>query len=229
MAFAAPALAEVECTRKLATVAPGVERFALVNVSGLLSEPGQLSSYEAVVRHLRETGLATLVVPHVSRPGIDDISAGRALFSEFAGDSGVMVVDTLWSPAEIRSLTRRAQLVVTGRMHLGILALSQGTPALIVDSKGKVPGLLGLFGRPEWCIASHADLQARAPELIDAILAEEELREQLLVTASRVRVLAEKNFEGLGEGPLTPHGERVPGGASTPDAARCPSRSAHSA
>lgn len=232
MAFADPTLAEVECTRKLAGVAPGVERFALVNVSGLLSQPGQLSSYQAVVAHLRERGLAALVVPHVSRPGIDDIAAGRALCSEFAGDPGVMMVDTLWSPAEIRSLTRRAQLVVTGRMHLGVLALSQGTPALILDSKGKVPGLLGLFGRPEWCLASHSDLRARGPELIDAILGEEELHEQLLVTAGSVRVLAERNFEGLGEGgegPVTPPSEPVSEGASTPDAPRCPSRSGYSA
>ncbi len=189
-----------------ATVDPGVldrylpdlgdEPLALVNASGLVGD--RVGGYTEAIRRLRERGHRVLIVPHVSRHGADDIPLCTALADQFADDAGVGVVPQLLSPPEIRSLGARAAVVVTGRMHLAVMSLLAGTPAVTVATQGKVEGLMDLFGTPELCIAPGDDFDRELPARVDAVLADADaLRTRILDARDAVVGLAWRNVEGL--------------------------------
>lgn len=120
-------------------------KLALVNISGHIQNTvDQIPDYVVIVEDLLYRGYGVLLVPHVSRPGSDDLPLVTKVFSSF-DDPRVKMVGTLLEPSEIRHLCRRADLVITGRMHLGIIGLSQLVPAIILSSQGKVEGLVERF------------------------------------------------------------------------------------
>ncbi|ANJ26296.1 polysaccharide pyruvyl transferase family protein [Agromyces aureus] len=170
---------------------------ALVNFSGLVPADGGLEPYVEVVRTLRDRGHGVLLVPHVSRPGADDLPICRAVSERFDGDPEVVLVDRLLSPAAIRGLTRRARLTVTGRMHLAVMSLMHGVPAVTVATQGKVEGLMDLFDAPQLCVATDrlaTDLARVAGETSDAA---ESLSGSILGRLDDVRSLAGRNLDRL--------------------------------
>lgn len=111
-------------------------------------------------------------------------------------DSRVLFVNRLLDPSEIRALTKNAEVVVTGRMHLAIMALSQGTPAFVVSTQGKVEGLAELFETPDLLLEPSPGFGAAAIErLAPARL--EAFRRKVAERLSMVTGLASRNFEGL--------------------------------
>jgi len=175
---------------------------ALVNFSGLVPAGG-LGPYVEVVHALRERGHGVLLVPHVSRPGADDLPLCRAVGERFADDDGVVLVGRLLSPATIRGLTRRARVTVTGRMHLAVMSLMHGVPAVTVATQGKVEGLMDLFGMPGLCVPTEALAGSLARVVGDTADAAEHLSATIAGRLSAVGDLAGRNFAGL------PHAERT--------------------
>ncbi|KZX22078.1 polysaccharide pyruvyl transferase family protein [Rathayibacter tanaceti] len=126
--------------------------FALVNASALVAGMvDQVPEYAQIVDRLRAAGVHVVLLPHVSRPVGDDKVAVRAV-AERVGTEGVTVVDRVLMPAEIRSLAEDALLTVTGRMHLAIMSLSLGVPAITLATQGKVEGIMRLIGLPQLCV-----------------------------------------------------------------------------
>jgi len=176
---------------------------ALVNFSGLVPADGGLEPYVEVVRTLRDRGHGVLLVPHVSRPGADDLPICRAVADRFEHDADVVLVDRLLSPSAIRGLTGRARLTVTGRMHLAVMSLMHGVPAVTVATQGKVEGLMDLFDSPQLCVASDrlaTDLARVTGETADAV---EELSSRIRSHLPDVRALAARNLERLPLGDRT--------------------------
>lgn len=170
---------------------------ALVNFSGLVPSDGGLEPYVDVVRTLRERGHGVLLVPHVSRPGADDLPICAAVADLFADDPDVVLVDRLLSPAAIRGLTSRARLTVTGRMHLAVMSLMHGVPAVTVATQGKVEGLMDLVGSPGLCVPSDrigADLARITADSADAA---EDLSHAITAHLDEVRALAGRNLARL--------------------------------
>ncbi|MBB6390270.1 polysaccharide pyruvyl transferase family protein [Microbacterium thalassium] len=181
--------------RLLPDLAPE-EPLALVNASGLVG--ARLGGYADAIRRLRESGRRVLIVPHVSRHGADDIPLCTALADVFAADAGVVLVPELLTPPEIRSLGARASVVVTGRMHLAVMSLTAGTPALTVATQGKVEGLMDLFGTPELCIAPGDDFDHDLPAAVQAVIAQEDsLRSRILAARDEVVSRAWRNVDGM--------------------------------
>ncbi|KQM82798.1 polysaccharide pyruvyl transferase family protein [Agromyces sp. Leaf222] len=170
---------------------------ALVNFSGLVPADGGLEPYVEVVRTLRDRGHGVLLVPHVSRPGADDLPICLAVAERFEHDADVVLVDHLLSPSAIRGLTGRARVTVTGRMHLAVMSLMQGVPAVTVATQGKVEGLMDLFGAPRLCVASDrlaTDLARVAGETADDA---EELSRRIVSRLADVQALAGRNLARL--------------------------------
>ncbi len=133
--------------------------YVLINASGLVgSTSAQTDAYVEVVRGLAARGIIPVLLPHVSRGGADDQHALDLL----AGAIGTPVprVRSIQLPDVIRGLCSRATAVVTGRMHLGVMALRMGTPAVIVSTQGKVEGLVEMFDMPECCVEPTGELSA---------------------------------------------------------------------
>lgn len=178
----------------------GRAKLALLNVSGLIQgRMDQLPEFEAVLRHLRETGWSMCFVPHVVRPGDDDLSTQRALQAGIGLDSNVRFIDAKPSVHEVQELVSRADLIITGRMHLAVLGIAAGVPAVVLGTQGKVAGLCELVGSGATEIEPRPGFGA---EIIDAVRGMEsvglhELQANVRRVGPRLVELAGRNFEGM--------------------------------
>lgn len=169
-------------------------KLALVNISAHIeSSFSQITEYVRIIDHLHHRGFDIVLIPHVSRDGSDDIALTRVLKSEL--DSRVDLIDRLLKPEEVRGICRRASLVVTGRMHLSIIALSQEVPAVILSSQGKVEGLAQRFVGAAWSVEPRVGFADDVKRSIDGmgLLDVNELQNQ----TRRSMALADLNFVGL--------------------------------
>lgn len=170
--------------------------YALVNASGLVGD--RSDAYVQAIRLLRAADLRVLIVPHVSRHGADDLPPCTALADRFADDPGVSLVPRLLSPREIRGLAAGAVVTVTGRMHLAVMSLMAGVPAITVATQGKVEGLMDLFGLPELCVPPSEDFGRRLHDVLETTLAgAQRCGSSIRAALPRVRALALANVEGL--------------------------------
>jgi colanic acid/amylovoran biosynthesis protein len=126
--------------------------FVVVNLSGLIERRiPQMEEYRAIVNAAHGGGLRVLFLPHVVRTFDGDLEPVRRAFEQL-GRSDDMFVPYELSPSEIRAVARRAVATVTGRMHLAIMSLSQGTPAITLATQGKVEGLYSMFELEQFCV-----------------------------------------------------------------------------
>ncbi|MDY0910386.1 polysaccharide pyruvyl transferase family protein [Microbacterium sp. CFBP9034] len=177
-----------------ATSAP----LAIVNVSGLISDGvDQTAEYAEIIDQLRDGGYEVLLLPHVSRSSADDVVACQAV-RERVGPERVRMASTLPTPAQVRGLTAIADVVVTGRMHLAIMSLWNGTPAITLATQGKVEGLMELMSAPELCVAPEPGFGAVVVSALRAILpAGSPTRAAIGAALPRVIELAQGNLNGL--------------------------------
>lgn len=134
--------------------------FALINISAHIEGTHrQTASYIEVINSLVHSGMRVVLLPHVSRPGSDDLTLAQDIHRRL-DHASVDLIPSLLPPAEVRFLSKNAEFVVTGRMHLSIIALSQGTPAVVLSSQGKVRGLEELFPQSVVCIDPTTRLAA---------------------------------------------------------------------
>lgn len=171
--------------------------YVVLNVSGLLASPHLLAEAQLVLDGLLSRKLRVVVLPHVIRGGDDDLSASIKMLADRRDDSTqVYLVDRLLTPAQVRGVVGGAQLVISGRMHLAILALTTNTEPVVFSSQGKVSGLLQLFDI-EHNLVEPKTFSAAA--LLDRV---EEIRAvptKVGVHLPTVQALARKNFGHLVE------------------------------
>ncbi len=175
---------------------------ALVNVSGLIAERLDLTAdHVELVLALRQRGLRVVLLPHVWRERAGDAAACAAVMDELArrgAADGVHLVRDLLSPAQVRGLTARASVSVTGRMHLAVMSLVHGVPAITLATQGKVEGLMALVGTPRLALDPAPGFAARAVELVDEVLPPSApARAAVAASLDRVGELARRNVDGL--------------------------------
>lgn len=131
------------------------ERRALLNISGLIAQRRDLvTEYVRLIEELAARGYSITIVPHVDNPSGSDVAAGSDVVAALSPElrSRVDVGSGLLSPMDIKALAARSSLIITGRMHLAILGMSVGTPAIVLSTQGKVSGLMKDIGLPSWAI-----------------------------------------------------------------------------
>ncbi|WP_170131602.1 polysaccharide pyruvyl transferase family protein [Quadrisphaera granulorum] len=149
--------------------AVGRPRYAVVNASSLVARRGgQVEEYAAVLRHLLGEGLGVVLLPHVLRGTSDDLAACRAVAAVVPPD-GVHLITERLAPAQVRGVAGAAEVVVTGRMHLAVMAAWGGVPPVTFATQGKVSGLMESLGTPELCVDPGPGSGARVVELLQAM------------------------------------------------------------
>ena len=89
-------------------------------------------------------------------------------------------------------------MVVTGRMHLAIMALHGAVPAIPLSYQGKLSGLMRLFGTEGLSVEPRPGFAAEVEERLERVLAAgDAIRRSLSERLPRVKELAGKNFGGL--------------------------------
>lgn len=196
--------------------------YALVNISGLIASRVDISDdMVAVCQAIRDSGRKIILVPHVANRGGDDIAAiaefaqklqmaglkqgsvgaGEAAaqsFTAFADNSDFIALDKLYTPGDIAMLARDADFVVTGRMHLSILAMNQHTPAIVLATQGKVEGLLADVGLPQYAVAPVPGCATAIEACISDIGDNAALRQEVLEAGvAKLRARSAENFVDL--------------------------------
>jgi colanic acid/amylovoran biosynthesis protein len=171
-------------------------KIAIINTSGLLARRIDLGSeYVSITETLLSQGFAVAVLPHVIRKGDDDLVPARQLKAAFSQED-VLLVDRLWAPENVAWLASQSEIVVTGRMHLAILALGQGTPAITLATQGKVEGMLKIFGLHKYAVVPEHGMASKVVELLDSIRGDESARpDAILRKLEFVAADARKNFD----------------------------------
>lgn len=172
--------------------------YAVVNISGHIARSADLvAEYHLVVRALREQGLEVVLLPHVVTSSADDRVPSKRLYESLA-DTAVRLVSRVPSPAEVRGLARGASVTVAGRMHLAIMTLMSGVPAVTLATQGKVEGLMKLMGCPELCVEPAAGCGARIVAVAAEVLPRDSrVRASIADALPHVRALSSGNFTGL--------------------------------
>lgn len=193
MVFAARTV-DLDAASQLLASLPAGSRYALVNASGLIGSGQQVEEYRQVIRELQRHGLHVVLLPHVSRPGGDDLLLCRQIH-QAVDDPALLLIDHLPCPATIRGLTAGATMVVTGRMHLAIMSLYHAVPAITLATQGKVEGLMRLFGAECLCVDPQPGFGQSVIAITRQVLSQpEDLRQHLLSKLPEVRAMARRNF-----------------------------------
>lgn len=157
----------------------------LLNVSGLLWHQNRHVDhvfYQDFTRRsigaLLEAGRSVTLLPHVldSADPDNDVPVARALHSEYGGQIGLRVSESL---DDVRAAIAGAELVIGARMHACLNALSTGTPAIALAYSRKFKPLLDGLEWPH--LISLAD-RADVLERLLTMAANARLREQARVS-----------------------------------------------
>jgi colanic acid/amylovoran biosynthesis protein len=114
----------------------------------------------AMGRLSREHPVSWVLLAHDYRPEIADDNCLRPLADRLRGTVGDHVhhVEQVLSAREIKAVVGLVDGVITGRMHLAIAALGQGTPVAAITYQDKFQGLFAHFGVSESLLLSPAQL-----------------------------------------------------------------------
>ncbi len=162
------------------------------------------SSLKAVadaVRNICKSHNAVMVLlPHDMRPASKDEECLSQIDQLLAPELGERIQILRGEPtaAELKLVVGSLDVLVTGRMHLGIAALSQGVPMAAITYQGKFIGLLEHFGLPEWLLISPEDTadSQKVEDLLHRLVRERiELAQTIRTKLPHVIELAGKNFD----------------------------------
>lgn len=105
-----------------------------------------------------------------------------------------------YSAAEIKAICGELDFVLSGKMHLAIACLGQGTPVACITYQGKFEGLFqhfeleGLWLEPSEAFQSGSNLVNFLRPLIEQ---SQQIRQHIQSRIPKVRQLAEANFERI--------------------------------
>lgn len=168
---------------------------ALLNTSGLIHRKHDLiPDYRKIVAHLHGLGYRVVFTPHVIRPSDDDLALARRVHAE-AGAPSDYLINQLLRPQQVKTLVTRADLCLTGRMHLAIQSLNHGLPVATLATAGKVEGLYEFFDLPELVLEPVPGFGPEAIRVVSDLHERGgEIRRKIEQALPQVRALSLRNF-----------------------------------
>lgn len=151
---------------------------------------------------IRDRGLAVLLIPHDDRGDNSDLVLLEMLHRRLRDDAAlaphVHNVAQLPSPRQVMAIGARLCCAVSGRMHLSILTMAQGTPAVTLSYQGKTEGLYQLLHCPELGVEPVRFFAGEARDVVAQLLdKEQELRARLQRHLPEVKRLSRAQAEAL--------------------------------
>ncbi len=152
--------------------------------------------------HQDNQELSFIFLPHDSRivSGVNDDILSRRVMENLPLEVALCCFKIPFPclAREIKAIVKHIDCVLTGRMHLGIACLGQGTPIACITYQGKFEGLYQhfnlepLFIEPkELFVPNQDNLVDLVHKLIDK---RQNLHEQIISELSNVKALSEANF-----------------------------------
>ena len=141
-----------------------------------------------------------VLATHDTRTGVSGYLA--QVLALLPADQPAILLHGMVRPGDFKLLCAKADLTLTGRMHMGIASLGVGTPALFQDYQGKIDGLLGLFDLPELKFTAEDVLvpERLAAKALDLIARKPALSAQINARLPTIRALSARNIDIVGNG-----------------------------
>ncbi|MEQ9639612.1 MAG: polysaccharide pyruvyl transferase family protein [Alphaproteobacteria bacterium] len=150
----------------------------------------------------RISGARCVFLPHDLRGSISDVSLLNEIYMKLTEQTRerVYVLQPEFNAWDVKGLVARVDLLVTGRMHLAIAALSQCVPVLGVGYQGKFEGLFDLFNLVEMVITPGDLIEEDKldEQVVRALSRSSELRDEIASELPKVLKLSERNVMTLG-------------------------------
>lgn len=147
--------------------------------------------------------LSFMLIPHDFREykGISDVVLSDKILNEVTPEIQPYCIQliTPCQAAEIKAIVGKLDFVLSGRMHLAIACLGQGTPVACITYQGKFEGLFehfeleGMTIEPETLFNDGTLMKFLIP-LIDQ---REDIRQHIQSKLPKVQQLSRANFESL--------------------------------
>lgn len=215
IAFLLKPVAESEVVGRIATWAAGqraegrivvgvnASAHLLKQMAGLRPEQLAQSLASAIEQLFAECAvkcmaLSVLMIPHDVREEVNDTTLAAAVVRMLPSEMRrhCLQVPTPVHATEIKAICALLDIVISGRMHVAIACLGQGTPVACITYQGKFEGLFEHFGLPGMTITPEQALCPRhlASFFLPLIEQREELRRHIRAQLSRINWLAQANF-----------------------------------
>jgi polysaccharide pyruvyl transferase WcaK-like protein len=190
----------VQIERWLSVQEKAGKNIAVINISGLIAaRVDQIPEYTEIVEYLESREFAVCFLPHVIRTGDNDKEEQDRLEAALPASNSRYFVRTRLSPSQVRFIAGAASIVITGRMHLAVMAMSLATPAITLGTQGKVEGLYAHFDSAGSCIDPTYGFGAAAVRRIEEMIKQgiDGSRREIAVNLGAVRRLAGNSFQNL--------------------------------
>ncbi len=145
------------------------------------------------------------LLSHDTRDGAADRLGLEPLYGQLSRELGdrMILPEGQLTAGEIKGLVGELDLVISGRMHLMIASLGAGTPVVGLNYKGKMEGLLEMWGLDTRTLLSAEaimrDPKASAGKILASISGIEAVRESIGKKHEEIQRMALANFGGGGE------------------------------
>jgi colanic acid/amylovoran biosynthesis protein len=130
---------------------------------------GLITTYGEFIEVAVKKGWSVLFINHDFRPRVSDLAASEELLALHNGPY-LAIFEGSERFEETRRICQQVDFVVTGRMHVGILAMGVGTCAAIIEAPdlGKVRGLLSAFDLDELRLNANDCSSKNLSSLLDS-------------------------------------------------------------
>lgn len=138
-----------------------------------------------------------LFLPHDNREGrISDCHTLSLLYDKLgAYHERILFCESLESGVQAKQLVRHADVLISGRMHLAIAALSQSVPTVSLVYQGKFEGLYEHYKFEKKYYFEPDDLQRIFEAVSEVLLNRDALSRHIASGNKDIFRLSEKNFE----------------------------------
>lgn len=170
----------------------------VVNANYLLEERiDQVAAFSPFVSERLDAGVSFILLPHDSRHSPSDESLVADIAATVGENEHLLLVPEVLMPGEVVDLASRVDFVVTGRMHLAILAAIGGTPAIAISYQGKIEGLYRNLGLTCFILPDATFTQSLGTAFDDVTRELEANRASLATHVPAMKTLAAENFRNL--------------------------------
>lgn len=147
-------------------------------------------------------GLSILLIPHDNRGNVSDESLAHDLINALPQSIQPYCAPLPFpcAAAEVKAVVAELDFVLTGRMHLAIACLGQGTPVVGVAYQGKFEGLFKHFNLSDMTISPQQLLEpgALSQFMLHQLPRRQDLQTKIQATLPEIEVLARANFQRIG-------------------------------
>lgn len=154
---------------------------------------------ESLDKFVASTNSALLFLTHDNRAAHSDAKFVGEIISKMKPNNASFFVPETIEATDIKRLCSLSDLIVTGRMHLGIAGLGASKTTMITDYQGKVRGLYRLFDSPELALdlAEIVKPDELARLMAEALGKRDDFENRISSRLPEVKSLSRKNLEAL--------------------------------